>query len=562
MWILGTTCKIIWNGTANLNNSATRMIGVFNFKGSVILTETITEFSPKGADSVAPVSDGNCYVVTSNNANFLQGDFVELKIDTGAQSDTSLTPRIKLLTKVTKVADGKVYLNYSCPWDFSGKTITGTLKKVNPLEHIKTSDFRLYDAVPATRQADGTTAYNETARNTFVSGLSFTNVANSEIKNVYAENTKFPVMITDNIFKVNMTNLELQKPNIIGGGEGYLVQINSALYCDIENTLANEERHNVDFTASAYCKVINGISYNSLQVSFNCHGKYEHDIEFINCVGNHANGSGLNNFGDAVMNLKFDNFKGKIMSNHAQNVEINNSDVLLADYYAYTTTVKNSKVKLYRNRTLIPTKRGLTGGFIKFLNCDVRSWSVAVDTLPITFENYNEVEIDGGTYDVINRSGASNTCTFKNVPNITVSRNKKLTNFYGHLNATDIEINLKVESNIFTDYPDISLNMFNIQSLTNVKLNLTASGNTVRYTGASLARWFRITNTTTYLADCVLTVNFTGNTLVSTTQDVLTLLIHDTPKITRSIYGNIFKGAKAEGITNTQIEGTNTIVTA
>jgi hypothetical protein len=555
-------CKINWNGTANLNNSTTRMIGVFNFRGSTLLSETVTSFNPIGTDGIAPVSDEGCYVVTSNNANFNQGDFVELNLNTGVQSNSTLSPRMKILTKITRIANGNIYLNYANPFDFSGKTITGTLTKVDPLENIRISDFRLYDIVPATRQANASTSYDTTARNTFVSGLSFVNIANSEIKKVYAENTKFPVIITDNVYKLNASNLELYKPNIIGGGEGYLVQLNSALFCTIDTTFGNEERHNVDFTASAYCKVINGKSFNSMAVAFNLHGKYEHNIEFVNCIGNFDNGSGLTDFGDAVKNIKYDNCKGTLSSDHAQNVEIVNSDVKLSDFYAYATIIKNSTVKLYRNRTLTPTKRGLTGGFIKFIDCDVYSWSVAVDALAIVFDGYDTVSIEGGTYDVVKPSGVTNMIRFQNTSNIIVSRNKKLSNFYGDINATSIEVNLKVDGNTFSGYPDAALIMFRLQNLTTAKLHLIATGNTVRYTGTNLARWFRITNTTTFLTDCALTVNFAGNTLISDVQDSLSLLIHDAPQITRSLYGNVLKGAKAEGITNAQITGTNTIVTA
>jgi hypothetical protein len=221
----GSTLK--WRGTANLGNGALRQNGVINVWGTLGTATNVTEFVPK--EELFNVSLDNdtfyssilgCKVKTDNNAQFVVGDFAILDVKTGTNTVNNLLPQATVICEVLEItSDGYIVLDYYSPFDWSGKTVTGTLTQVTPRKNVMVKNLHIEDeiVVNSTYKTDG-------QRDTFVSGVSFLYTKNCKAENISGKNTKFPVVINRYSHNFNGKNIKLNRPAIWDGGEGYTCQ--------------------------------------------------------------------------------------------------------------------------------------------------------------------------------------------------------------------------------------------------------------------------------------------------------------------------------------------------
>lgn len=362
----GSTIK--WRGTANLNNSNLRAIGVINGHGTLGSNATVTEFVPKeelfnvSIDSDSFVSSIlACKVKTNNNSLFAIGDFVNLDLSTGTNTISTLLPMVGIICEILDItSDGYIVLDYYSPFDWSGKTITGTLTKVTPRKNVKVKNLRIEDevVVNATYKTDG-------QRETFVSGVSFLYDKGCDTKNISGKNTKFPLVIHRYSHTSQNNKLEVKKPAIFDGGEGYSIQFIFCNKCTADSSNPVRERHSVDISGGAFFEISNCHSPRPKFMPFDMHGLCEHSITFRNCTGAVIMCNGISDFPCLVDNVKFINHKGAITcggtDSYASNIIIEDSEVTLLNYHALNTTTQNSNVTINTsssNYDLFPNKRG------------------------------------------------------------------------------------------------------------------------------------------------------------------------------------------------------------
>jgi hypothetical protein len=304
-----------------------------------------------------------CKVKTDNNTKFAVGDFAILDVKTGTNTVNNLLPQATVICEVLEItSDGYIVLDYYSPYDWSGKTVTGTLTQVTPRKNVMVKNLHIEDeiVVNSTYKTDG-------QRDTFVSGVSFYYTKNCKAENISGKNTKFPVIINRYSHNFNGKNIKLNRPAIWDGGEGYTCQFITSNKCTLENIYGVRERHNVDISGGAFYIIKNAKSHRPKFMPFDMHGICEHSIVWENCIGAVVMCNGISEFPCIVDNVQFLNHKGAITcggtDSYASNVKITNSDVTLLNYHAITTEIINSKVlhnTASSNYDLFPNRRGTT----------------------------------------------------------------------------------------------------------------------------------------------------------------------------------------------------------
>lgn len=348
----GNGSTIIWEGNNEGLNNTNRLIGMFNVKGSLTSTKkNITSFNL----NLGFNTQGG-YVILDSLDGLSSGDSVVLDIKIGEYDANKLNPKVSLLTKILDIVDSKVFLEYANPFTFPA-TFKATLTKVNTTENVTIKNFYIIDNAPL---QDGWVNNANTQYPNYkplVSGVSLQYTRGCTVENVRGLNTKFPLVMANYTAYTDVLDVHLDKPALVAGGEGYLVQFNSSTYCKAIDCTGNKARHVVDFTYSAYGTVKHCKGFSTASNAFQLHGAYEHDITFEDCIGNFGSYSG-EQFGNATKNVSFTRHKGTFTGGgyslgytvRDSSIDINGTytDITIID--SYTTSYK----KIYK----APDKRG------------------------------------------------------------------------------------------------------------------------------------------------------------------------------------------------------------
>lgn len=321
---------IVWGGAVS-DNSSSREIGVFNIKGSTDTTKTAyadgIKIIEKNVFSEKYTGYRNVMQFHVNRIPFSVGDVVkvEIKTDTSYGIDTFNVYK-NCITEIIGIDSENMLIWGDVSSEFNLSASTGALIKVDCIENVVVKNLNIKDNVTVSEsyETDG-------SRETFVSGISLKYARNCHIQNVTGVNTKFPLVLMKYSNNCSVDGSVLRYPAIVNGGEGYNVQAIYCYYCDFQNIVSVQERHNVDISGGGYHTVTNCISNNSIHSSYDCHGMCEEHIIYKNCIGSFNCGNGPE-FVCITGSVVFENHQG----------------IIQTPYYISKLTARNSQL-VFRN---------------------------------------------------------------------------------------------------------------------------------------------------------------------------------------------------------------------
>ncbi|WP_273707233.1 BppU family phage baseplate upper protein [Leuconostoc mesenteroides] len=423
--------KIIWGGA--VENNIGRFQGIFNSKGEILgesyeVNDVFLHIDSDSSDSTTYYSEDG-YFTLRDSSHFNVGDYLLFKINTGSYSVNSLNPKDEKLVRITRIADNKIFVDYSSPYKYVDYDYTATIQKVKPVTNISFKNLNIIDEKIITSDKDVTHTHPDDL--TFVSGISIQYGVDITFDRVCGFNTKLPVLFLNHLNRVTVSNGYIDFAAVVGPGEGYYTQFN---YCNnivFADSHAVNARHLVDFTGSSYAKVTKSSGRKMYSMTFQLHGAYEHHISYDNTSGTFNADSGTS-FGNANSYISFINHQGWITSNgYTSNYYISDSDIKLIR--AFTSIIVNSSKVLLdlgdqQNPPYIPDMRTDENKKMVFNQCDIDFMSVGQSAV---IANYDEYEFNESA---LRAKKASKDLTidggmlidFLNVKKIIFNRNKEI----------------------------------------------------------------------------------------------------------------------------------------
>ena len=328
-----------------------------------------------------------------STSGFAIGDYVIITLQKGATwetySDTALHPKMNIIAEIIDIIGSDIHTTYAPYFDYYTGQFTGNLKKVNPIKNFTAKNFSFYDNSPFTFTNAGAIDPNVYK---LVCCLSLNYTVCTKIENITGENTKMPFNFDRFGFKTSIYNSELINPACVGGGQGYNCQSIGSFRSSYKKMIAYKERHNVDFSSCAYCRVEDSLSIGTVSSchSFGAHGQYEHDIEFIKCSGVFSIGNSGAEFGNAGLNFTLDECTGMIITGaYSEGLKIINSDLtIVADLYQLNA--RDSVIHFGNHQVYNIIHRGQTNSKFYLENCTVL---FNESFTKITFSNYKRVKV-------------------------------------------------------------------------------------------------------------------------------------------------------------------------
>lgn len=345
----------VWNGEADSDNTSRRR-GIFNFTGKLIGSE----ISIKAIDLLKPTSSADLLtkaydgeITLSDNHGLSVGDFIVFKINTGLWDSARLNPIDQKLLKVTSVNGAKITVNYWNPFDFNMYSWVGTVQKCEPLKNIHINGLDIEDIVSIAGSKDLNNQHPE--RPKFSTVLSFDMCSDVFIDDIQAKHTKLPVIMFFRSHHLVLNHGYLDSPDIVGPGEGYLVQFNTSHLIEVNDYRAEAARHVIDFTNSAFATVDNSYGINPYGADFQLHGQYEHHINYRNCQGKFNGGSGQS-FGNANKHIHFYDSRLWMVAGYSDGYIIENSSIRLLTPFTNAKFVR-SKIIFNVDGSHVPDSR-------------------------------------------------------------------------------------------------------------------------------------------------------------------------------------------------------------
>ena len=508
---------ILWYGT-NQVQTELRDVAVFNIKGSVVSTQTITSLQPDYR-----AYDGNnlggttraCRIKTDNNSLFAIGDYVRIEYFTGQApySTSTLLPNIDITTKIVDItSDGWIVVDYYSPYNFSNLTpVIAKLHKLKTVNNVKIKNFTIDDKiVPAIADADrGIGAYPDPVeRATFVSGVSTFYTVNTVVENVVGKNTKFPLSINFYSYNNKYKDLFCDNPGIYGSGEGYTLQIMGCLYNDSEKIGGFATRHIIDYARSAFCRAYRCLSPYTRQLPFTMHGECEHDLVWEDCHGKFNCGHGIANFTCITQNVNFYRCSGEIQidvdSSYVKDIKFYDCEMILRNFHPLTATFTNCKTsKPYSGASwedLYPNKRGTTyESFLRFIggSLDFTNVNAHATDPKISLKNYDKVQFEGVS---INSDGTTSMLrlAIEEIRRFMITDSSTLRNIIFSNYATSKTIYYVIKDNIITyDIDPGGVYLFSPRTFTSSTCMLDISDNQI-FTSRSDGKVVNVLHTDTF----------------------------------------------------------------
>ena len=334
-------------------------LGIFNFKGIIgNLEQTrIKEFKPYINNNTTDVINKgkfNGLITFTAPTNFDINDYLVIDVQTGLQALGQEKPYVRRLVKIIYILDNQnVIVDYCPKYTFTNLQTEGSFGgfyKANPLKNVKIKNYKIYDNNSFEYGHDVTPpdyVLNET-----VNGLFLSYIDGLEITNVSSKNISCNTIKTDFCRNVYVNNVFTDKPSIISAGHGYNLKFGATDEITVIKAKGRKTRHIVDFSCSSNATVSDSNGGESEGTSFLCHGMYEHDIVFNNCIGAFSLIANLS-LGIGANTITFNNCKMNSFYNGlSKNVTINDSDTKiqwatisgsLPNVYNYLK-INNSKV--------------------------------------------------------------------------------------------------------------------------------------------------------------------------------------------------------------------------
>lgn len=342
--------------SGGVDNSVDRNIGMLNFWGTLdpvqhtVLSVAGLEGDYFGTDSLNLPMDGKLTIADASS--YSVGDYIYFDINTGGYKPTALNPKEKKILKIIYKSGNTLTVDYTSPWRYQDYTFFGSIRKVYPCENVSIHDVLIYDELIVDAPKDPNV--NTPGTENFVSCLSFNYAYNIEVKRVRGKNTKFPIV---HVFNTTLGVVEdgyVEKPAVVGSGEGYFAQFVHCKDIKISRIYGDESRHLVDFTNCAFSTADTGIGYRTYATAFQLHGHYEHNITFKNTVGNMGLSSGQT-FGEANTRVTLENHTGWISGGYLGDYKIVRSKIRMRRIpYGL---IENSEIYLFLDSPYVQDSR-------------------------------------------------------------------------------------------------------------------------------------------------------------------------------------------------------------
>lgn len=466
-------CEVIWNNSIDIGNE-NRTYGVFNCIGSVDSGHTIKSYV--NVKNRGFIREEYSYIEVEDSSIFKEGELVKLSIGENKQTNVDISPYVNVITKITKISSNKIYFEYSTPWDIPiiSDNNYGKVHKITKLfNNISISGIEFYDMTNVEKNDDTSGVYPN--RGNLVNLFSLMYVDNLTIKNIKGEKNKFCLIRADNCVNVNLENIEVLNPDIVGGGEGYGVQLNNCTKILGTNIRGTNSRHIIDLTNSNHALLINcgGVGK---QYAISQHGAYEHDITYINCDGSFQTGQSGSQFGDASKNITLINCNGAISCRYCENLVLENCNLSLIGGLPHSVTAKNCKLNT-GFASFYPNSRNISNTMFKLIDSELVSIKPSMQW---TFSNWDIVCFIRSSYsNVVNQLLGEDSNSYKIVlQNVKKFISEKCnTNMILNITGQDFTCVCDIDNN---DYDLISNQaLFRTYNLTNSKVIVRIKGNQI-----------------------------------------------------------------------------------
>lgn len=441
--------KIIFE---NLNNdlyggNPKYWIGAFFFNGAEVEESktNITGYETVNSTGVGNYKRRGRWKVA--NASLYSVDdyvFIDIVQDQSVSDYNVARPACQMAARVLEVdtTNNYVYTDYYSPFDWTQRVWSNGREfmiKINPLENITVRNYKFDDLNPEILRDIGTSD-SVANRSRQVCGISFKYCVNVLIENTNIRWNHYPALSTYGSINVDVRGLNVKDPKYLGSGQGYAAQFKHSQQVTISNIRAYRVRHMVDFTASAFAKIDNSMSFDEFNYSMDVHGLCEHDIMFTNCSGSVQNCNGINNFPEMIDNVTYDNCNiNSLFQSWGTNVRYVNSKVRIgginarADWSVIETgdlTFDNCEVEVPNNIVFSGKKRNIKNlnSKVAFKKCVINGYDdgTAATASSIRYQSLNEFIITDCTVNI----GILNApFEIRDVDKVTVSGNKYYNSF-------------------------------------------------------------------------------------------------------------------------------------
>jgi hypothetical protein len=498
------------NFTAKASNNSFGEIGVLNFHGTLVGGDAISYIRSVGTSTHVPPAEapvlqsiephepltpfGRCSKVrTSNNDYFNVGDYIWLMGWSRANRmpyDSNLfEPEIRRVAKVIAKDASYLYIDYYTPWTINCVDVSSERSramKVNPIKNIKIENINMVDQTTLATPNSPTSQELKEA----LSGISALLVDGLTINGFNLDKPKYPALYLQYSRNINLKNIYAKDAQMLGGGQGYLVQFIGCSKGTVVNADSYKCRHTVDFSWSDNFYIEDARGQENYERSLSIHGICEHDLFYKRCKGGIAIGSGISYFPEIC-----------------GYIQIEDSDIVLAvDRYQYIDKlyVKNSKVYYYEFPYSVDTT---------FENCDITA-SMNINTW--------EMSRRGKTFDS-KMKVLNSTVKMYNID----GNQSRATGFFGvdYVTLDNVELSALFDASSYTTMP--SFRIFNAKEINikNVKHNQISFGFTqnakdltINYIGSKFwaisqnsARPLNFDSSSLSFNDCTIILNCIGS---------------------------------------------------
>lgn len=464
-------CTIKWGNINSYDEALERNVGVFQFEGETVADfGAIVGFSNYDETNIEHGGRVVSVVEVESTTGLNPNDFVKVYVKTSnTQSIDTLSPYVILLTKVLRVEQDRIWVEYNTPYDFGTNYVFSQLRKYNPIHNVTIKNGYFVDLNDWNYKVESQAGIPTSVLNKCVCFINATGVSNCRFDNISARNTTNPVVKVSLGYDIVVNDLYVDRPSITCGGRGYGVQLENVIYGKVNNVYGNYVRHCVDFSGCYFSEMKNVRGNYTFGSSFMTHGCYDHDLLFENCYGSMSLGAGLA-YGKCSINVTVKNsIISQLGHSYAYGLKIEDSKVLIV------SSDFSSETELWQNATFVNSDVDVLGGFysasnrfdgkdksLRFLNCNVNLLNFGKNTTQ-TFRGFDLILFDGGKLvnetNMVNKSNltvniggvnrfnlngtyiesvyfelASNTSTFLTATNINVSSKLKESDVYALFN--------------------------------------------------------------------------------------------------------------------------------
>ncbi|KKB81009.1 hypothetical protein VW35_02225 [Devosia soli] len=283
-------CKIDWSGSTLIVDAARTdgaefdvVYGALSFFGTQdsFYDQTLAADHPAGQ---------NAWSVNSS-ASFVVDDYYWIQVAPGSNIEADHI--VDLLARCVRTETGQVYFDYRRGWNVPAGAVV-RFTHVTPVRNVEVSNLNIVYGRTYTDDAAGRLAAS--------SGVTFKFAVGCKAEGItYANAPKRTVQfyLCNDASAIRCEVKRTATPN----REGYTAGFYGVLYAYAERLRGLRDRHVVDFTGSAFAKVVGCSEGETQNATFTTHGKYEHNLIYEGCAGHLQFAGSGDAFGNRARNI-------------------------------------------------------------------------------------------------------------------------------------------------------------------------------------------------------------------------------------------------------------------